>query len=411
MKSRSAFTLIELLVVIAIIAILAVVVVLVLNPAQLLAQSRDANRVSDMATLSSAVSLYTTDQAGAASFSLGTTTNTYVSIPDPNSSSTCGSLAMMSLGSSSWACSTPSAYRTIASSGWLPINFKAMSAGSPIGSLPVDPVNASSSGLFYAYNTNGTQFEITADLESSKYKGTYGNNPVISLFPEVLSEGTPGLSALYDPQGLLGYWPLNEGTGTVALDKSGSGNNGTWSGTPIGTNGSYYGAGLHQNSAGEFDGSTDYITPPLATNIFANAAPFTVTGWMNQAALKYDNGIFGVCTASVADECLHLAIRSGNLYMGFYSDDLLGGTTVPGTWYYLAFVYAGGGNGMRYVYLNGALVASGASSASGLQVTATTTPEIGEDQFGVTNGTIQGVRLYNRALSPGEIQALYNAER
>lgn len=55
---QSAFTLIELLVVIAIIAILAVVVVLALNPAQLLAQSRDVNRVSDMATLNTALGLY-----------------------------------------------------------------------------------------------------------------------------------------------------------------------------------------------------------------------------------------------------------------------------------------------------------------------------------------------------------------
>jgi len=43
---RSAFTLIELLIVIAIIAILSIVVILVLNPAQLLKQSRDSNRVS-----------------------------------------------------------------------------------------------------------------------------------------------------------------------------------------------------------------------------------------------------------------------------------------------------------------------------------------------------------------------------
>jgi prepilin-type N-terminal cleavage/methylation domain-containing protein len=45
---RSGFTLIELLIVIAIIAILSVVVVLALNPAEMLRESRDNNRVSDM---------------------------------------------------------------------------------------------------------------------------------------------------------------------------------------------------------------------------------------------------------------------------------------------------------------------------------------------------------------------------
>src|ERR1035438_1141793 len=55
---KGGFTLIELLVVIAIIAILSVVVVLTINPAELLRQSRDSNRVSDMSTLRTAVSLY-----------------------------------------------------------------------------------------------------------------------------------------------------------------------------------------------------------------------------------------------------------------------------------------------------------------------------------------------------------------
>src|SRR6185295_4958783 len=59
--NRKGFTLIELLVVIAIIAILSVVVILTLNPAELLKQARDSNRISDMATLKSAISLYLAD--------------------------------------------------------------------------------------------------------------------------------------------------------------------------------------------------------------------------------------------------------------------------------------------------------------------------------------------------------------
>ena len=79
---RAASTLIELFVVIAIIAILAIVVVLTLNPAQLLAQSRDANRVSDMATHNSAINLYEIDQAGASGYSLGTASTSYITVPD-----------------------------------------------------------------------------------------------------------------------------------------------------------------------------------------------------------------------------------------------------------------------------------------------------------------------------------------
>ncbi len=60
-KRESGFTLIELLVVIAILAILAVVVVLTLNPAGLLQEARDSNRISDMATLKSAIAMYIVD--------------------------------------------------------------------------------------------------------------------------------------------------------------------------------------------------------------------------------------------------------------------------------------------------------------------------------------------------------------
>ena len=55
---KKGFTLIELLIVIAILAILATTVVLVLNPAQILAQARDAQRISDLSSIKSAIALY-----------------------------------------------------------------------------------------------------------------------------------------------------------------------------------------------------------------------------------------------------------------------------------------------------------------------------------------------------------------
>jgi prepilin-type N-terminal cleavage/methylation domain-containing protein len=94
---RSGFTLIELLVVIAIIAILSVVVVLTLNPAEMLRESRDNNRLSDMDTLTHALSLYQTDAATTRNnISFGAPDTVYVSVPDPalrgSATSTCGSL-------------------------------------------------------------------------------------------------------------------------------------------------------------------------------------------------------------------------------------------------------------------------------------------------------------------------------
>ena len=176
------FTLIELLVVIAIIAILAVVVVLTLNPAQLLAQSRDVNRLSDLATLNSAINLYTTDQAGSSAFSLGSSSVTYVSVPDPNATSTAGTdCSLMSgnfLAGGSFHCAASSTYRNASTTGWLPINFNSISAGSPFGSLPVDPVNSTSSNFYYTYESFGTTFRVTAVPESQKYQAMLVQNPL-----------------------------------------------------------------------------------------------------------------------------------------------------------------------------------------------------------------------------------------
>jgi prepilin-type N-terminal cleavage/methylation domain-containing protein len=411
---RRGFTLIELLVVIAIIAILAVVVVLTLNPAQLLAQSRDANRVSDMATLSSALNLYTTDQTGASSFSLGNASNTGISIFDPNGSSTCGSLGLPSFTSGSWYCSTSTSSRNISGSGWIPVNFSNISAGSPIGSLPVDPVNQTSTSLFYAYNTNGSQFEVTADLESQKYKTQYGNTPQTSYFPEVISGGTPTLSALYNPSGLVGYWPMDEGSGSTTIDQSGNGANGTWSGAPIGNNGTYYAGGKVGTYAADLDGSSDQISVTSSTALQGAANGGTISAWVNEASSSpalgaiFDYGgtggsnglvLWGTTTGSNKAE-----LQYG--YGGSNTATIFSGTLSINTWYFITATW--GSIGGR-LYVNGMLQGSVASSS---EVTALSPMYIGsQNSTRYLAGAIDDLRTYNRILSPAEIMALYNTEK
>jgi prepilin-type N-terminal cleavage/methylation domain-containing protein len=59
---KKAFTLIELLIVIAILGVLAVVVLVAINPAEQLARTRDAGRISAVAQLGHAVQAYYTGQ-------------------------------------------------------------------------------------------------------------------------------------------------------------------------------------------------------------------------------------------------------------------------------------------------------------------------------------------------------------
>ena len=132
---RKGFTLIELLVVIAIIAILAVVVVLTLNPAALLQQSRDAQRLSYMATMNSALGIFSVNTTNANA--LGSISTTYVSIPDPLATSTLGdqcqglNLPALSTGDT-YQCPASSNSRNTDGSGWIPVNFNSLPTGSPV---------------------------------------------------------------------------------------------------------------------------------------------------------------------------------------------------------------------------------------------------------------------------------------
>jgi prepilin-type N-terminal cleavage/methylation domain-containing protein len=172
-KIQKGFTLIELLVVIAIIAILAVVVVLTLNPAQLLAQARDSNRISDFATLKSALALYGTDVAtatpmngGAGTFGLGA----YALYTATGASTTTSSYETIAtwgfLGSETSVTTT--ALRSVNGLGWIPVNLSAISSGAPISVLPVDPVNSAPN--FYVYAASTTYFKLATKMESTKYQ-------------------------------------------------------------------------------------------------------------------------------------------------------------------------------------------------------------------------------------------------
>jgi type IV pilus assembly protein PilA len=181
-KNRKGFTLIELLVVIAIIAILAVVVVLTLNPAELLRQARDSNRISDFATLKSALGLYSEDVATTTPMyksadniyvsygSASTTTSTYIGA----TTSTYGFTATIN----TYLGVTASTSRAVDSTGWIPINFTLISSGAPIGSLPVDPTNSGYN--IYVYAATSTSYKLATKMESAKYGYSGTGSDVVS---------------------------------------------------------------------------------------------------------------------------------------------------------------------------------------------------------------------------------------
>ena len=161
--SQESFTLIELLIVIGILAVLVSAVVVTLNPAQLLAQARDSKRQQDLSALNQALNtVYALDQT----ISFGASSTVYTSLPD--SSSTCGSWGLPSLPTGwTYNCVPTSTLQQTNGTGWIPVNFQSNGVVT-LSSLPIDPVNASSSNLYYTYITGGS-FKLSATMESQKY--------------------------------------------------------------------------------------------------------------------------------------------------------------------------------------------------------------------------------------------------
>ncbi len=161
-KTKKGFTLIELLVVIAILAVLATAVVIILNPAQLVKQGRDSTRISDLAAVHSAIALYLSEVPGLTSWTPYTYCTNETAGSKPTGFDPC----------------TYSSSTAVNGTGWVPVNFGAISSGSPLSRLPMDPVNDAT--YFYAFKSSSTLlYELDAKMESNKY-GSGGAGDIVS---------------------------------------------------------------------------------------------------------------------------------------------------------------------------------------------------------------------------------------
>lgn len=189
-EMAEGFTLLELLIVIAIISILFVGVVVTLNPAETLKKARDTQRVTDLSTLKTAISLYVNETTSPA---MGTALHVYLSVDLAAKDVTAKTPSGVNAASASYTnfdqVATADLIGETDDDGWIPINFAGMSIGSPLSNLPKDPTNTitgsvpADTDLCYRYVVDASyNFEINCAFESTYYKttidldGTEGGN-------------------------------------------------------------------------------------------------------------------------------------------------------------------------------------------------------------------------------------------
>jgi len=408
-RSLTGFTLIELLVVIAILAILSVAAVLVINPLDLIRQSRDSSRLADLNALNKALALF--DVTNPNDFT-GTSTHIYTSLP-AQTAGECPGMPSSTLPSGyMYYCVASSTLSKTDGTGWIPANLASISYGSPIGKLPIDPENSSTTGRFYTYIMGGS-WELNALYESSRYKGDNAKSKANQ--PGILSIGTnQSLNPVYSANGLIAFYDFAEQTGTTLNDKSGN----SYTGTITAGTGDWTTDQKDNARAYSFDGANTTIPTTLtATSSFQNG--FTISAWVKADSAgegsagrivdkssgdNSDSG-FRFLTSSSLNR-LYLQINTGT---GIYSGE---NAYSINAWSHVLVIVSS--NATVTYYING--VQSGTPGTTGALsgITTANALTIG-NRSGATdrtfNGNISDVRIYNRVLGTAEIKAIYNATR
>lgn len=160
------------------------------------------------------------------------------------------------------------------------------------------------------------------------------------------------------------------------------------------------------------DGVNDYVQINTPVDLPFGNAPRTIESWIKTANTGTDVSIvnYGVLSNN---ERFGLSVN-GSGYVNFVAgnNDLLGNTPVnDNNWHHIAVVYSGGANGVLSLYVDGV---SDASAIKNLNTANTGNLRIGAgigssvNEF--FNGTIDEIRIWNRALCLLEIQNNMNKE-
>ena len=199
-----------------------------------------------------------------------------------------------------------------------------------------------------------------------------------------------------DPS-LMGWWKLDE-EGSIALDWSGNGNRGTLMGDPQWVPG-YAGGAL------EFDGVDDYVDIDYA----ADLTVWTVCAWVksgdeptrySQSSVVQRGDNYQIIWDDIVPEEQGAAsFRGDDYYYASY------GQLEGNRWYCLAATYDG--DALR-AYRNGVLVSTN-MAASGTPRSESDTLKLALDSM-YFRGTIDDVRIYNRALMQEEIAEAMRAD-
>src|SRR3989344_1309312 len=215
--------------------------------------------------------------------------------------------------------------------------------------------------------------------------------------------------------GLVGYWSFDgkDISGTTVYDRSGQGNNGTLTNGPAATIGkigqafNFFPGGAdtdaYVNIGDPVSGALDFGSGDFSVGLWMKGAGYSSQGSSVNVILakrSYNGAGAGYGFSYASTNKLDFVISNGTTL--YYASSVLA-TVNDNTWHYYLGLRSGN---VSYLYIDGVL--SGTTTVSG---SASTNIGLVVGSDGVTsrntNGVVDDVRIYSRALSPEEVQRLY----
>ena len=221
---------------------------------------------------------------------------------------------------------------------------------------------------------------------------------------------TPSVPEDTMTRGLVGSWSFDEGTGQIAYDASENGNNGTLgASTATGSDDPKWGAG--KNGGGmEFDGVDDYVDMGNDASLDITDE-ITISAWVKPNSITgihhfiWKNFIYQIKTDGTK---IRFVYRSaGDTWHGYGIDNAI----ALEEWRYLTITYTYGNGSSVKIYINGELISGSWYAGDGnsaVDTAGTGNLWIGKGNVDEFNGSIDSVRIYNRALSADEVRYHYN---
>ena len=232
---------------------------------------------------------------------------------------------------------------------------------------------------------------------SGSLSGSGGLGTVILRYPtaDVSSFAVTGtLDTVADtayPIANLAYYKLNGGSGTTVTDSSGNGNNG------VSTSVTYTAGRFGQ--AAVFNGSSGYITV-TGLGITGNSS-FTVSTWVKTTS----SGLFFFFGNGGLNASFYINVNSnGTITVGEFDFDLYTSTATVnnGGWHHVAFTSDGT---TSKLYIDGLE----SNSATNTFAISADIMELGRGTASYYfPGSLDQVRIFNSALSAGNVTSLYN---